>query len=438
MSKRFGSNISTSDAVTLISAPNADSGAIENAGAVSLAVQEVENAEPPSYTTTVTQTVNGLENTICEWGIAFAVIVEVDAPVSLEGLQINWEISETTYLAPDNNASTGTMTVGSDQVAAKRFDLIADPKTDILEADITFTLNPGTSSAETYTFTRPASNENLYDFTDATFTNSGVTGRTGPITGQARTGLSSTSDDSWKNNDDYFTADQGVQKWTVPETATYKIELRGAKGGNNGFNNRTGGSGARFSIHVDLEQETVLNIVVGQQGSRGNGGRGGGGGGGTFVYTGNVRGNELIAAAGGGGGADDSSQNGSSARSDLNPTGGGGVVRVNDGGQGTGSQGNGAGWLSNGTGTRDGRQWQGGTAVDNGHGGFGGGGGDGDDGASGAGFTGGDDSYGAGAGGSYYAGLTAGSYTSIYADAVSEFTWIGANSDHGRVIITKL
>jgi hypothetical protein len=279
----------------------------------------------------------------------------------------------------------------------------------------------------------------LYTFTNATFTPGGQTGRTGPSLSQARSGLSGAEVNDWKNDTEFFNTSSGIILWTVPADATYELNIAGAKGGNAGNGSQVGGQGARLKANVQLDKGTILNIVIGQQGRPGNSGRGGGGGGGSFVYSGSVGGTGLIIAAGGGGGSDDNSPGGSNARSDLNPSGQGGSQQTNDGQAGTGSQGNGTGWLTTigGTGGRDGGRFTGGTAVDNGHGGWGGGGGDGDDGGSGAGFSGGDGSYGAGAGGSYYAGLSISGFTSTYAASVSSYSWIGNNNGDGLLVITK-
>jgi hypothetical protein len=278
----------------------------------------------------------------------------------------------------------------------------------------------------------------IYAFTNATFTTGGLTGRIGPDLTQARSGLTGTEVDSWKNNTSIFNmTTNGIQQWTVPATAIYRFNIAGAKGGNNGVASFVGGQGANFNIDLSLTESTILNIVVGQQGVPGVAGRGGGGGGGTFVYTGEIGGTGLIAAAGGGGGSDDSTRSGISARDDFNPT----VttsIGTNNGLGGTSGQGSGAGWLGDGTGsTYPGTRWIGGSALDTGFGGFGGGGGDGDDGGAAGGFTGGGGQEGGGAGGSYYAGLSvSGGYTSIY--SASNFTWNGTNNDSGFVSITKL
>ena len=283
----------------------------------------------------------------------------------------------------------------------------------------------------------------LYSFTSATFTPGGRTGRTGPTLTQARNGLSGPEVNTWKNNTEFFNTSDGIQLWTVPQNGTYRIELAGARGGNSGNGSPSGGSGARFRVDVVLTKLTVLNMVMGQAGTPGISGRGGGGGGGTFIYEGSIGGSGLIAAAAGAGGADDTSQNGSSARSDFLPTssGDGGTIQTHNGLGGTSGQGSGAGWLGDGTGsTYPGSRWTGGSAIDNGVGGWGGGGGDGDDGGAGGGFTGGSGTGGGGTGGSYYVGFTGitGGYTSSYAGSVSNFTWLGNNNSAGFLTITAL
>ncbi len=284
----------------------------------------------------------------------------------------------------------------------------------------------------------PSRGSELYAFTGATFTPGSASGRTGPSLSQARSGLTGTGVSAWKNNTSYFNTSNGIQLWTVPANGTYELSIAGARGGNSGYGSRAGGQGARLKVNAVLTSGTTLNIVIGQQGRSGNPGRGGGGGGGSFVYSGSIGGTGLIIAAGGGGGADDNSQNGSHARSDLNPTGRSGAQITNDGLAGTSSQGNGTGWLTSGSGSRDGQRFTGGAAVDYGVGGWGGGGGDGDDGGSGAGFSGGDLSHGAGAGGSYYAGLSvSGGFTSTYAASVSNYSWVSNNNGDGFLVITK-
>ena len=275
----------------------------------------------------------------------------------------------------------------------------------------------------------------LFSFSTFTFTTAALTGRIGPSRAELLASYNLGAN-PWLNNTSFFDmTTNGIQQWKVPKTGPYRFDIAGAKGGNNGSGGLVGGQGASFSINMLLTASTILNIVVGQQGVPGLSGRGGGGGGGSFVYTGAIGGNGLIAAAGGGSGADDTGFSGLDARSDFNPTNVATPV-TNDGLGGTSGQGSGAGWLGDGTGSSfPGTRWIGGSAIDTGFGGFGGGGGDGDDGGNGGGFTGGSGT--PGAGGSYYAGFSvSGGYTSIY--SASNFTWNGTNNGSGFVVITKL
>jgi hypothetical protein len=115
----------------------------------------------------------------------------------------------------------------------------------------------------------------LYSFTNATFTPGGTTQQTGPSLFTARTGLTGTGVDSWKNNTEYFNSINGVQIWTVAESATYRIEAAGATGGG------AGGGGAIVRATFVLTAGEKLYILVGQTGDTSS--CGGGGGGGTFV-----------------------------------------------------------------------------------------------------------------------------------------------------------
>ena len=277
----------------------------------------------------------------------------------------------------------------------------------------------------------------LYAFTNATFTTGGRTGRSGPSITQARSGV---GNPSWAA--DYLNMTiNGVQDWTVPTDATYRIEAAGARGGGNS------GLGGRLRVDVVLQKETVLRLVVGQTGTNG-GGAGDGGGGGSFVFTGTPGGTGLILAAAGGGGDDDGGTNGRTARSDLRPIDDRGSVRNNDGRNGQLGYEDGQGWL----GSIAAENFEGERYVRNnpstrrgGQGGFGGGGDSYDDGGGSGGFTGGggSTSAGGGAGGSYYAGFNGtgftASYTSIWESATSNYSWLGTNSStNGYITITKL
>jgi hypothetical protein len=145
----------------------------------------------------------------------------------------------------------------------------------------------------------------LYSFSTSTFTNGGQTGRTGPSITQARNGLTGTGVDAWKNNTEFFNTSNGIQLWTVPETATYRITAIGARGGTSftGYGGGQAGFGARMISDHALTRGTVIKILVGQMGENGGNnscGVDGGGGGGTFVAT---SANVPLVVAGGGGGA---------------------------------------------------------------------------------------------------------------------------------------
>jgi len=153
----------------------------------------------------------------------------------------------------------------------------------------------------------------LYDFTSFTFTNVGVTGRTGPTYAQLTSSYALTA--SWVTSSLYFSAStQGIQEWTVPATATYRIVAAGAAGGNSTSASFyiSGGFGASVTTDIALSQSQKILIVVGQKGtdnfnirvnsataSRFNAGAGGGG---TFVYD-SASINYYLAVGGGGGAA---------------------------------------------------------------------------------------------------------------------------------------
>mgnify|MGYP000220795266 CR=1 FL=1 len=188
----------------------------------------------------------------------------------------------------------------------------------------------------------------------------------------------------------------GIQAWTVPYTATYRIEVWGAQAGDH--NNGVGGSGARVRGDFELTQGDVLRILVGQRGSDGTS-YDVGGGGGSFVVTDDDT--PLIVAGGGGGvgncgDADLPAQHGSAAQGDgsggLGGNSGSWCGCGADGSPGggfefNGSPSGGASFLNGGAGDDTERPGQ---CVDSGIGGFGGGGNGGNGGAGGGGYAGGD------------------------------------------------
>ncbi len=138
-----------------------------------------------------------------------------------------------------------------------------------------------------------------------TFTNAGATGRNGPT--QSNVNSTYTSGNNLHNGVTINT--QGYQEWTVPANGVYTIEVWGAQGGNAG-NNITGGKGARMKGDFTLTQGTVLQIVVGQQGTTTSGYSSAGGGGSFVVKKTN---SEKLIIAGGGGGVGNSSSYGNTS-----------------------------------------------------------------------------------------------------------------------------
>lgn len=202
----------------------------------------------------------------------------------------------------------------------------------------------------------------LYEFTSFTFTNVNTSGRTGPTIQNLRGAYSGSA--SWASNNAYFsTASAGIQLWTVPESATYEIEVAGAGGAPN--ESTAGGKGVIIKGRVSLTQGEKIQILVGQTGSVASGRlyRSSAGGGGSFVvkYTGvtNVVADILIVAGGGAGAGSspvDAQANGQTTTSggqarasNINQGGAGGT---NGSGGATGnasSNGPGGGFLTNGS-----------------------------------------------------------------------------------------
>ena len=193
----------------------------------------------------------------------------------------------------------------------------------------------------------------LYAFTSATFTPGGATGRIGPNITQARTGV---GNPSWASTYLNMTTN-GYQLWTVPTTGSYQIEVAGAIGGDGttstaGNPLSNGAGGAKMRGTIALTSGDILEIIVGQSGTRYRGTSSwssGTGGGGSFVSKSNAL---LIAAGGGGGRAGDNSsfqswQYGQTTTAGATTSVGSGATGGN-GYTGTSAQysAGGAGWLS--------------------------------------------------------------------------------------------
>jgi hypothetical protein len=321
---------------------------------------------------------------------------------------------------------------------------------------ITATDSAGTTGNQVITFQfNPA--PNLYSFTSATFGTGGATGRQGPNITQARSALGSPT---WANSYLNMTTN-GIQVWTVPETANYSFTVAGSRGGTS---NRTGGAGRIVTGTVALTQGATLNIVCGQS-SNDSTSSGSGGGGGTFVYTGSgtsTTEGQLVFAAGGGSGfmVGSPQSNGQDAPASIQPgagiatnspfqnifasNGGGGLVNSHNnygGGPGAGFLGKGpeprqiSGNTSGGgyAGNTASGGWVGGQRHNLGsEGGFGGGGSAADN----CGGTGGGAGYNGGTGQSCY--MVSGAGGSKWGTAVVSGAYGGTNNGAGYVTITRL
>ena len=307
-------------------------------------------------------------------------------------------------------------------------------------------------------------NTSLYSFTSHKFTNAGAEGRTGPTLAQVKNAYGNAN---WTQNSNYLNmTTQGIQEWKVPATGSYTIQAVGASSGIN--TNGSAGRGISITATIPLIKNTIVKILIGQQGGNStsnNSSGGGGGGGGTYVYIDDST--PLIIAGGGGGpgGANSDRANGRDASSNLlgelpsnkngttinsgqtNGNGGTATAEFNSasGGQYNGAAG--AGFLNNGGGSPSSSYsgTTGGAAPKNGGdggnndknripysiwGGFGGGGGANDGGGGGGGYTGGNNGIYAGTPILPYSGGSGGSY------AISSMIVNGYNTGHGSVIIS--
>ena len=141
-------------------------------------------------------------------------------------------------------------------------------------------------------------------FTQHTFTTCGQTGRFGPTISQCQQAYTNSEIDT--ENSEQYSVSNGIQIWTVPQTATYNIKAYGAQGGSPFVTGEKGGRGALIEGNFNLTKGQKISILVGQQG--GSFGYTGGGGGGTFVVnkTANQTISDILLVAGGGGGGGNS------------------------------------------------------------------------------------------------------------------------------------
>lgn len=301
----------------------------------------------------------------------------------------------------------------------------------------------------------------LYAFTTATFTSGVQTGATGPDLTTAKAGLTGTGTDAWKNNTAYFNmTTNGIQRWTVPTTGTYRFTARGASGGSayTSYGYGQAGLAAQMVSDLSLTAGDIIQILVGQMGSNGNAsgscGQDGGGGGGTFIVT--SSGTPLLVAGGGGGAGSNGSGREETLKSAANSTSGQkgsgttGGTGGGAGGAGSAQSGScvsggqpGAGFTGNGTNS------QGQTVASSSftNGGVGGSGGYVPGGFGGGGSSG--TSYAGGGGGGYSGGGGGGLQTcscgdmgnggagGSYSSAAYTFTQL-LTTGHGSVLIEKL
>ena len=151
----------------------------------------------------------------------------------------------------------------------------------------------------------------LYPFTSFTFTTIGISGSTGPLGTALLAAYTGSSSGSYFSNPSYFTTGsfQGYQIWTVPENATYEIEVAGAASGLTNYPTPAGrySSGAIIKGRVTLIQGQKFVMVVGQRSlnatTAATAYNGIGGGGGSFFVLSGSNTPYLIAGGAGGTGA---------------------------------------------------------------------------------------------------------------------------------------
>jgi len=297
------------------------------------------------------------------------------------------------------------------------------------------------------------SNQCVAKWKGITFTNCGKSDRTGPSQNQCDSAYGPGK----------VKVSGGIQAWTVPFSGVFRIEAWGAKGGGT-----AGANGARVRGDFVLKAGEVIHIIVGQMGLVTTQGPkyGAGGGGGTWIYRKATDPLPLLIAAGGGGQSEygcSKAVSGGVGSATKTTTLGKGSGSANGGSGGNGglggkkvgnysTGGGGAGWLSNG---KDGLHLrnpkglggkaprfgaQGGPPTHNsgfkgGSGGFGGGGGMSDNtgaGGGGGGFNG-------GGGGNNYLGSCkwgSGGGGGSYNGGAKQNGSSGANSSHGKIVIT--
>ena len=86
------------------------------------------------------------------------------------------------------------------------------------------------------------------------FTTCGATGSLGPTQAQINSAYTGTNPLTGS-----VISNSGIQTWTVPSTALYRIQSIGASGGNAPSYSKTGGAGASMQGEFNLTAGTVLD-----------------------------------------------------------------------------------------------------------------------------------------------------------------------------------
>jgi hypothetical protein len=205
----------------------------------------------------------------------------------------------------------------------------------------------------------------LYDFTSFTFLNSDQSRTESEVSGTSFISGAgyNTSTYPWINDTNFYSVTSGFQTWTVPETATYRIECRGGKGTDSSSAlSSSSGNGARMRADFNLTEGDKFVVVVGYSGKSP-----GSGGGASFVmtvggvaptnlgYLSNYTDKRPLIIAGGGGG--DWSHSGTYSNAPTSPNGNRSSTNshISNNGDGgvtsTGSYGGGAGFYTDGSGS---------------------------------------------------------------------------------------
>ena len=204
--------------------------------------------------------------------------------------------------APTYTLASGTLPTG---ITLSSSGLLSGTPSGLTGATLSFTFTATDANGTATTSGTITANTTAYAFTAFTFTSAGTTGRNGPTLGTLQSAYSATA---FTQNTSYFNVTtQGIQRWAVPGTGTYRIQCVGAAGGNS-MDANTWGYGASMQGDFSLTGGEIVNILVGQGGvgaaSTGGIAPSAGGGGGSFVWRNSSTTEPLIAAGGGAGGTD--------------------------------------------------------------------------------------------------------------------------------------